>query len=85
MDPLAWLGKHLEEADTDLLQGMVRTFIQHLMSAQADAICGAPWGERSPERVNQRNGFRPREFDTRVGQLHDVAHRVGERDQRRDG
>lgn len=69
MDPLAWLGKHLEEADTDLLREMVRTFIQHLMSAQADAICGAPYGERSSERVNQRNGYRSRQFDTRTGTI----------------
>lgn len=69
MDPLAWLGKHLEEADTDLLREMVRTFIQHLMSAQADAICGAPYGERSAERVNRRNGYRERQFDTRTGTI----------------
>jgi Transposase, Mutator family len=55
VDPLVWLGKHLEEADTDLLREMLRTFIQHLMSAQADAICGAPYGERSSVRVNHRN------------------------------
>jgi len=69
VDPLVWLGKHLEEADTDLLREMLRTFIQHLMSAQADAICGAPYGERSAERVNQRNGYRQRPFDTRAGTI----------------
>ncbi|MFL5797040.1 MAG: IS256 family transposase [Actinomycetota bacterium] len=69
VDPLVWLGKHLEEADTDLLREMLRTFIQHLMSAQADAICGAPYGERSSERVNQRNGYRQRPFDTRAGTI----------------
>ncbi len=69
MDPLGWLSKHLEEADTDLLREMVRTFIQHLMSAQADAICGAPYGERSSDRVNRRNGYRERQFDTRTGTI----------------
>lgn len=32
----------------------------------ADAACGAGWGERSPERVNRRNGYRGRDWDTRV-------------------
>lgn len=40
-----------------------------LMSAEADAICGAPYGETSPERTNVRNGYRMREFDTRAGTL----------------
>jgi putative transposase len=39
------------------------------MSAEADAACGARRGERSAERVNQRNGYRPRRLDTRVGTL----------------
>jgi transposase-like protein len=39
------------------------------MSAEADAVCGAGYGERSPERSNVRNGYRPREFDTRAGTL----------------
>src|SRR5205085_7484790 len=40
-----------------------------LMSAEADAICGAPYGERSPERTNSRNGYRTRDFDTRTGTM----------------
>src|SRR5512143_669977 len=47
-------------------------FFHELMSAEADAICGAPYGTSSPERTNSRNGYRHREFDTRVGTL-DVA------------
>ena len=43
-----------------------------LLSAQADAVCGAGYGERSPERVNSRNGYRHRPMDTRVGTI-DVA------------
>ena len=37
------------------------------MSAEADAICGADYGERSGERVNRRNGYRERDWDTRAG------------------
>lgn len=35
---------------------MLGSFIEALMGAEADAICGAGHGERSPERVNRRNG-----------------------------
>jgi putative transposase len=69
MDLLGWLGKHLEAADTDLLREMVLGFGQALMGAEADALGGAALGERSAERVHQRNGYRPRRLDTRVGTL----------------
>jgi putative transposase len=69
MDPLAWLRKHLEQADADLLRELVATFIQALMGAEADVACGAGFGERSPERVNRRNGYRERRLDTRVGTI----------------
>src|SRR3954465_7157490 len=46
---------------------MVKTFADALMSAEADAVCGAEYGERSPERINSRNGYRAREWDTRAG------------------
>jgi putative transposase len=44
-----------------------RVFVQALMSTDADAACGAAYGTRSPERTNSRNGYRPREWDTRAG------------------
>ena len=67
MELVPWLRKQLENEDGDLLAEMVKTFVNQLMGA--DAICGAGYGERSPERVNSRNGYRPREFDTRVGTI----------------
>ncbi len=48
---------------------MVNTFIQMLMGAEADALCGAGYRERSEARLTRRNGYRTREFDTRVGTL----------------
>jgi transposase-like protein len=39
------------------------------MGAEADALCGAGYSERSPERVNQRNGYRLRRWDTRAGTI----------------
>ena len=67
LDALEWLRKHLEQDDTDLLREMVLSFAERLMSAEADAMCGAGYGERSAERVNSRNGYRHRALDTRAG------------------
>ena len=39
------------------------------MSADADAVCGAPYGEVSPDRTNRRNGYRMRRWDTRTGSI----------------
>jgi putative transposase len=48
---------------------MLGTFINTLLSAEADAVCGAEYGATSPDRVNRRNGYRHRDFDTRAGTL----------------
>ena len=69
MDVLEWLRKQLKDADTDLLREMVGMFVQTLMGAEADALCGASYGKRSPERTNARNGYRIRDWDTRVGSI----------------
>src|SRR5213592_1286696 len=72
IDPTRFLHEQLDQASPDLLRQMLTTFMNTLMSAEADAICGAPYGEASPERTNVRNGYRHRDFDTRAGTL-DVA------------
>ena len=72
IDPAAFLAEHLERAEPDLLRAMLKTFVEALMGAEADAICGAPYGARSEERTNSRNGYRAREWDTRAGTM-DVA------------
>ena len=69
MDINEWLRKQLAETDPDLLREMVRTFAETLMSADADEVCGAPYGQASPDRVNRRNGYRTRRWDTRVGSI----------------
>src|SRR5215208_4085992 len=72
IDPARFLEDQLESASPDLLRSMLSTFIDALMSAEADAMCGADYGTSSTERVNTRNGYRHRDFDTRAGTL-DVA------------
>ncbi len=48
---------------------MVTTFAEALMGAEADAVCGAGYGERNGERRNTRNGYRRREWNTRAGSI----------------
>jgi transposase-like protein len=69
MDALVWLRKQLETDDNDLLREMVRSFAEELMGAEADVICGAPYGQASPDRTNRRNGYRSRRWDTRMGSI----------------
>ena len=64
MDIAAGLRKRLAETDPDLLRELIATMVPALMSAEVDGICGAGYGEVSPERVNSRNGSRPRPWDT---------------------
>jgi putative transposase len=69
IEDLEEFRKQLEGADVDLLREMVKVFAEQLMGADADALCGADYGERSPERVNRRNGYRERAWDTRAGTI----------------
>ncbi len=57
----------LASASPDLLREMVKGFAQRMMDADVEQLCGAGYGEVSAERVNSRNGYRRREWDTRAG------------------
>ena len=57
----------LESASPDLLREMIRGFAQQMMDAEVEGICRAGYGEVTPDRVNSRNGYRRREWDTRAG------------------
>lgn len=72
IDPARFLHEQLDQASPDLMRHLLSTFIDALLSAEADAVCGAGWGEVSAERTNRRNGYRHRDLDTRVGTI-DVA------------
>ena len=68
-DPARLLEEQLAQASPDLLRELLTPFVNTLMSAEADAVCGAAYGTVSEERVNRRNGYRAREFDTRAGTI----------------
>ena len=72
LNPARLLDQALSDASPDLMRHLLSTVVNALLSAEADAVCGAEWGQPSADRVNQRNGYRHRELDTRVGTI-DVA------------
>src|SRR4029434_5132778 len=52
-----------------MLRQMVQFMAQHLMELDVEARCGAGYDEKSPERINSRNGYRERTWDTRAGSV----------------
>ena len=54
-------------ADVDMLRQMVQFAAQRLMEMEAETLCGAGYDEKSPERLNSRNGYRERAWETRAG------------------
>lgn len=52
----------LTGASPELLRELLTMFIHTLMGAEADALCGAGYGQRSEERTTSRNGYRHRDF-----------------------
>ncbi|NYD53219.1 transposase-like protein [Microbacterium pseudoresistens] len=72
VDPASVLAEALTDASPDLMRSLLQTTINALLSADADAVAGAEWGKPSPDRLAQRNGYRHRDLDTRVGTI-DVA------------
>lgn len=64
------LGKVAREGDVDLLREGVKVLAQALMEVEVSAQVGAAHGERVPDRrLTQRNGYRERRWDTRVGTI----------------
>ncbi|MEX3505759.1 IS256 family transposase [Corynebacterium sp. LK2510] len=72
IDPTTYLDELLSQASPDLMREMLQKFINQILSTQADQICGADYATVSDTRTNLRNGYRHRDFDTRVGTI-DVA------------
>ena len=56
-----------KSSDTSMLREMIGFAAERLMALETETLCGASPGERSAERINQRNGYRDRDWHTRAG------------------
>jgi Transposase, Mutator family len=64
------VDKLLASEHADVLRQSIAWLVAELMDAEVATLVGAELGERAPgRRTTQRNGYRPRTWDTRVGQL----------------
>ena len=69
-DPIINLPEAIAKSDdADFLRDLIQDAAQRLMDIEVAAVCCAGHGERSPERENQRNGYRTRRWDTRAGTI----------------
>jgi transposase-like protein len=59
----------LSEEHADFLRESLRWMVAQLMEAEVTELVGAAHGERTPDRATHRNGYRPRRWDTRAGEL----------------
>ena len=69
MDILELLRKRGMDGDVDFLREAVEALANGIMDSEASVQAGADYGERSPDRITQRNGYRSRSWDTRVGTM----------------
>jgi transposase-like protein len=66
-DMMALRGLMEKSADAGLLREMIGFAATRLMELEVGAVAGAPYGEKSAERLAQRNGYRERDWETRAG------------------
>ena len=64
---MALRGLLEKSADAELLREMISFAAERLMELEVEGMTGAALGERSPERLVQRNGYRERDWQTRAG------------------
>ena len=68
-DRMALIELLEKSGDTELLRDMLSFVADRLMALETEDRCGAAPAERTPERINHRNGYRERRWETRAGTL----------------
>jgi transposase-like protein len=63
------VARMLSDEHTDLVRDSLAWMVEQLMEAEVSELIGAERGERSEDRSTHRNGYRPRRWDTRAGEL----------------
>ena len=66
-DMMTLRGLLAKSSDADLLREMIGFTAERLMTLEVEGLAGAAHGERSPDRITHRNGYRDRVWETRAG------------------
>ena len=69
MDRLELLRKRGMDGDMDFLREALQALVEGIMDAEVSVQIGAQHGERNPDRLTHRSGYRSRDWDTRVGTM----------------
>ena len=69
MTPADVVARAMAGEHGDLLRDAVALVVRELMEAEVAQLTGAQLGERSADRTTHRNGYRPRGWETRVGEI----------------
>lgn len=68
-DRMALIDLIQKSSDGDFLRSIAEFTLQRLMAFEVEGVCGAGRHERNEGRTNYRNGYRPRQLETRLGTL----------------
>ncbi len=63
------VAKLMSDEHADFLRESLRWMVEQLMEVEVSELVGAELGERTPDRATHRNGYRPRRWDTRAGEV----------------
>jgi putative transposase len=63
------VAKLMSDEHADVLRESLHWMVERLMEVEVSELIGAERGERTPDRATHRNGYRPRRWDTRAGEI----------------
>jgi putative transposase len=63
------VAKLMSDEHADVLRESLHWMVEQLMEVEVSELIGAERGERTPDRATHRNGYRPRRWDTRAGEI----------------